>query len=326
MHRRRFLQLAGAASPLPFVSASSAQAVWPTQTVTIVTGLAAGGQADLAARPVALALSRVLGKPVIVENRTGAGGALGAASVLKAEPDGHTMLMGLSAAAVLPEAERMAGRKPLYEMSQFTAVARVLGDPNLLAVPASSPYKTLADLVGDAKARPGEVSYASSGNYGGIHLSMEMLAQAAGIRLLHVPYRGGGPALTALMGNQVAVTALGAGPLKAYSDAGQLRMLAAFSAERHPAFPDVPTFREAGYDNVLFNAWVGLFLPSGVPPAVVARTREAMREVMTSPEVLAIFAKAGSPAAYLDTPEFTRFVAEDTERMVKVVRAIGRLE
>lgn len=328
MDRRQFLKSTASASLAYSTGAlpSFADTSFPSRTVTIITGVAAGGQADLAARPVAQGLSQVFDKTVIVDNRTGAGGALGAAYVLKSEHDGHTMFMALSAAVVLPEAERISGRKPLYEMSEFDPVARVLGDPNLLAVPAESKYKTVADIVKDAKARPGEISYASSGNYGGVHLSMEMFAQAAGIKLLHIPYRGGAPALTALMGDQVAVTALGSGPLKAYSDAGKLRVLATFGAERHPAFPDAPTFKEAGLDNVVFNAWVGLFLPKGVPPEVKERTRVAMKLVMTDPQILSIFEKAGSPAAYMDTPEFTRYVAEDTERLVKVVRTIGKLE
>ncbi len=328
MDRRLFLKLSGAASALSASGArhSFADAPFPSRTVTIVTGVAAGGQADLAARPVAQGLNQVFDKPVIVDNRTGASGAIGAAYVVKAEHDGHTMFMALSAAVVLPEAERIGGRKPLYEMSQFTPVARVLGDPNLLAVPAESPYRTVADIVRDAKTRPGEITYASSGNYGGVHLSMEMFAQAAGVKLLHVSFRGGGPALTAVMGNQIAMTALGAGPLKAYSDAGKLRVLATFGTERHPAFPDAPTFEEAGYDNVVFNIWAGLFLPTGVPPAVLERTRVAMRQVMTDPRILAIFEKAGSPAAYMDAPEFAQYVAEDTERLVVVVQKIGKLE
>ena len=328
MDRRRFLQLSASTPLVPLLGAPSAfaQEPWPSRTITIVTGVAAGGQVDMAARPVAQALTQVLGKSVVVENKVGAGGAIGASYVLKAEPDGHTMFMALSAAAVLPEAERIAGRVPLYEFSQFAPVARVVNDPNVLAVSASSPYKSVQDLVKDAKARPGEIAYASSGNYGGIHLSIEMFAQAAGIKLLHVPFRGGAPALTALMGNQVAVAALGAGPLKGYSDAGQLRILATFGSERHPVFPDAPTFAEAAYPNVVFAAWVGLFLPKSVPAAVMARMRQAMRQVMTDPEVLAIYTKAGGAPAYMDTPEFTAYVEADTDRLVKTVRAIGKLE
>jgi tripartite-type tricarboxylate transporter receptor subunit TctC len=328
MDRRRFLQLSASTPLMSLLGAppSLAQEAWPNRTVTIVTGVAAGGQVDMAARPVAQALTQVLGKAVVVENRVGAGGALGASYVAKSEPDGHTMFMALSAATVLPEAERIAGRTPLYEMSQFAAVARVVNDPNVLAVSASSPYKSVQDLVKAAKERPGEIAYASSGNYGGIHLSVEMFAQAAGIKLLHVPFRGGAPALTAVMGNQAAITALGAGPLKGYSDAGQLRILATFGTERHPAFPDAPTFAELGYPDVVFTAWVGLFLPKAVPAAVMTRAREAMRKVMTDPEVLAIYNKAGAAPAYMDAPEFTAYVEKDTDRLVKTIRAIGKLE
>jgi tripartite-type tricarboxylate transporter receptor subunit TctC len=263
MDRRTFLHVA-AGLPLASISgslAASAQAPWPSHSMTLVVPFAPGGQADLAARPVALGLARILAQSVIVDNRAGAGGAIGAASVIKAEPDGHTMLMALSAVVVLPEAERVSGRKPSYEMSQLTPIARVLGDPNLLVVPTTSPYKTVKDLVDDAKRRPGEIPYASSGNFGASHLSMEMFCNSADIKLLHVPYRGGGPALAALMGEQVAMSAQGAGPLKGYSDEGKLRVLATFGGERHSAFPDAPTFLEAGYDDVVLYVWAGLFVP-----------------------------------------------------------------
>jgi len=326
MDRRTFLH-AVAGVPLTSLLTSNAllaETQWPSQTITIVVGVAPGGQADIAARPVALTLQKILGQSVIVENRTGAGGAIGAAYALRNKPDGHTMFMALSAAVVLPEAERVAGRKPPYEMSDFTPIARVLADPNLLAVPANSPYNSVKDLVEDAKKRPGQIGYASSGTLGGVHICMEMFCEAAGIKLLHVPYRGGSPALTGLMTGDVAVTALGAAPLKVYSDSGQIRVLATFGAERHPAFPNTPTFRELGYNNVVFYAWVGLFVPKDVPEAIVKRLREAMQQVMTDPETVAIYTKAGSPPAYMDAPEFAAYIAEDSARLLKTVQAIGK--
>ena len=328
MDRRTFLQITAGVSLGPVSGSFSAvaQAAWPSRSVTIVVPFAPGGQADLAARPLALGLAKILGQSVVVDNRAGAGGAIGAAAVAKAEPDGHTLLMALSAVAVLPEAERVSGRKPTYEMSQFTPIARVLGDPNLLIVPAASPYKTVKDFVDDAKQRPGQVSYASAGNFGASHLCMEMFCNAAGIKLLHVPYRGGGPALAALLGGQVMATAQGAGPLKGYSDEGKLRVLATFGAERHPAFPDAPTFREAGYDSVVFYVWAGLFVPHGVPADVVARLRQAVRTVMTDPQTIEIFKNAGSPPAYLDTSEFTAYVEQDSKRLIATVQKIGKLD
>jgi tripartite-type tricarboxylate transporter receptor subunit TctC len=325
MDRRSFIQLAAGVPLMSFSSSALlAEAQWPSQMINIVVGVAPGGQADIAARPVALALQKLLGQTVIVENRTGGGGAIGAAYVLRSAPDGYNLFMALSAAVVLPEAERAAGRKPPYEMSDFAPIARVLADPNLLAVPANSPYKSVKDLVEDAKKRPGEIAYASSGVLGGVHICMEMFCEAAGIKLLHVPYRGGAPALTGLMGGDVAATALGAGPLKAYSDGGQLRVLATFGAERHNAFPNTPTFKELGYEDVVFYAWVGLFVPKQVPAEVTVRLRDAMRKVMTDPEIIAIYTKAGSPPAYLDTPEFTAYIAEDSARLLKTVQTIGK--
>src|SRR5262245_11659778 len=328
MDRRTFLHVvAGLSSgPASGMFPASAQTAWPSQSVTIVVPFAPGGQADLAARPLALGLSKILGQSVVVDNRAGAGGAIGAAAVLKADPDGHTMLMALSAVAVLPEAERVSGRKPTYEMSQFTPIARVLGDPNLLIVPAASPYRTVKDLVDDAKRRPGQISYASAGNFGASHLCMEMFCNAAGIKLLHVPYRGGGPALAAVLGGQVMATAQGAGPLKGYSDEGKLRVLATFGAERHAAFSGAPTFLEAGYDNVVFYVWAGLFVPQGVPVDVVARLRQAVRTVMNDPPTIEIFKNAGSPPAYLDATEFVAYIEQDSKRLIATVQKIGKLD
>jgi tripartite-type tricarboxylate transporter receptor subunit TctC len=323
--RRGFLR---AAAGLPasslFALGARADAPWPAQTITMVVGVAAGGQADIAARPAAQALQSVLGQSVIVENRAGAGGGIAAAYVLRNPPDGYTMLMALSAAVVLPEAERIAGRKPPYEMSDFVPVARVLADPNLLAVRTDSPYTSVKDLVDDAKKRPGAIAYSSSGVLGGVHICMEMFRQAAGIELLHVPYSGGAPALTALFTGDVAMTALGAAPLKSFSDSGKLRVLATFGAERHPAFPDAPTFKELGYDNVVFYAWVGLFVPKAVPQPVLSHLREAMRQVMTDPQVIAAYTRAGTPPAYLDAPEFSAYIAEDSARLMKTVQVIGK--
>src|SRR6202047_1051542 len=198
MNRRELLK-ATAALPLLQGARSnpaSAQAAWPARTITMIVPFPAGGQADLAARPVALALEKILGKSVIVDNRAGgAGGAIGNAAAARAEPDGYTLLMTLSSLAVLPEADRLFDRPPLYEVSQFAPVARVLADPTPLAVPASAPWKTLQDFVDDARKRPGQIPYGSSGPYGTLHVAMEMFAASAGIQLLHLPFRGPGLAL-----------------------------------------------------------------------------------------------------------------------------------
>ena len=268
MNRRELLK---AAAVLPLAQAAlsnsaRAQSAWPERNVTMIVPFPAGGQADLAARPVAQALERILGKPFVVDNRAGgAGGSIGNAAAARAEPDGYTLLMTLSSLAVLPEADRLFDRPPLYEVSQFAPVARVLADPTLLAVPASAPWKTLKDFVDDAKARPGQIPYGSSGPYGTLHVAMEMFASSAGIKLLHIPFRGAGPALTALMSGTVQALASAPGTLKQQVDDGRMRVLANWGAERIASFPDLPTFKELGYRDVEFYIWAGLFAQAALP-------------------------------------------------------------
>jgi tripartite-type tricarboxylate transporter receptor subunit TctC len=189
-----------------------------------------------------------------------------------------------------------------------------------------SPYKTLADLVADAKQRPGAISYASSGNYGAAHVPFEMFQQAAGIKLLHVPYRGGGPAQTAFLGKQVDITAQAPGPITPHVQAGTVRLLANWGPKRAAEYPDVPTFIELGYQDVEYYIWAGLFAPKGTPAPVIARLRDAMRQVMSNTQVTDIFVRANSPPAYMDQPEFQAFVEADAKRLIPVIRKIGRLD
>ncbi len=329
MNRRELLK---AAAALPLLSAarpSSAMVAmgWPAHTISMIVPFPAGGQADLAARPVALALEKILGKSVIVDNRAGgAGGAIGNAAAARAEPDGYTLLMTLSSLAVLPEADRLFDRPPVYEVSQLSPVARVLADPTLLAMPASAPWKTLEDFVADAKRRPGEIRYGSSGPYGTLHIAMEMFAASAGIKLMHIPFRGAAPALNAILTGTVDAVASAPGTLKQMVDGGKMRVLANWGAERIASFPDLPTFKERGYKDVEFYIWAGLFAQSALPEPIMTRLREAMAEAVKSPEVIKTFETAGSPVAYMDAPEFAKFVATDSARLVAAVKRIGRVE
>jgi tripartite-type tricarboxylate transporter receptor subunit TctC len=328
MKRRDVLKALGLAPALPLLGGSGARAqgAWPTRTITMIVPFPPGGQADLAARPIAAALEKILGQPVVVENRGGAGGSLGNAAVARAEPDGYTILMTLSSLAVLPESDRLFGRQPAYEVGQLAPVARVLADPTLLAVPASAPWKTLQDLVEDAKKRPAQIPYGSSGPYGTLHVAMEMFASAAGIKLLHVPYRGAGPAVTGLLSGQIQALASAPGVLKPHVDSGAMRVLANWGATRVPSFPDLPTFKDLGYPDVEFYIWAGLFSPKGLPDPIMTRLRDAMRQAMADREVLRVFENAGSPPAYQDAPEFARFVEADSARLIKAVQVIGKVE
>jgi tripartite-type tricarboxylate transporter receptor subunit TctC len=328
LNRREIVKgVAASAALSSFPGAGAwAQGAWPTRNITMIVPFPPGGQADLAARPIAAALEKTLGQAVVVENRGGAGGAIGNAAVARAAPDGHTLLMTLSSLAVLPEADRLFGRPPAYEVSQLAPIARVLADPTLLAVPASAPWRSVQDFVDDARKRPGLIPYGSSGLYGTLHVAMEMFANAAGIKLLHVPYRGAGPAVTGLLSSQVQALASAPGVLKPHVDAGTMRVLANWGGTRIDSFPDVPTFKELGYPDVEFLIWAGLFAPQNLPQPIMAKLRDAMREAMANPEVPRVFESAGSPPAYLDAPEFDRFVQADSARLIEAVRKIGKVE
>ena len=308
------------------ITRALAQPAWPSKTITLIVPFPPGGQGDLAARPVAEYLQRALGRAAIVENRGGAGGKTGNAAAARAEPDGHTLLVTLSSLAVLPEADRLWERPVAYEVADLAPVARILADPTLLAVPASAPWKTLDDFIADARQNPGSIPYGSSGAYGTLHVAMEMFAAEAGIKLLHVPFTGAGPALAALLQGSVKALASAPGVLKPQADAGVMRILANWGAARVPAFPEVRTFRELGFPNVEFYIWAGLFAPKATPASVVSRLRGELRNAMADPAIIRIFENAGSPPAWLDASDFEKFIAADSARLITAVKKIGRVE
>jgi tripartite-type tricarboxylate transporter receptor subunit TctC len=285
-----------------------------------------GGQADLAARPTAAAMERILRQPVVVQNRGGAAGAIGNAFVARSAPDGYTLVMALSSLAVIPEAERLFDRPPPYTADAFAPVARVNADPTMLAVPAGAPWRTIEEFVAAAKARPGDIPYGSSGTYGTLHVAMEMLAASVGIRLLHVPFQGAGPAITALLSGQIQALATAPGTVTQHVREGRIRVLGCWGRDRVAAFPDVPTFIEAGFPDVEFYIWAGLFAPAATPAPVMARLRDAVRQAVEDPDLVRAFTAAGAPVAYLDAPDFARFFAEDSARLVRAVNRIGRVE
>jgi tripartite-type tricarboxylate transporter receptor subunit TctC len=284
-----------------------------------------GGVADIVARPLADAMSRVLGTPVVIENKGGAGGGIGMGYVAKAKPDGYTLLLALSSISILPVADQVLERPPMYQLNQFVPIARLTADPTVLAVRADSPWKTLGDFVADARKRPGAISYGSSGNYGTMHMPMEMLAAAAGIKLLHVPYTGGGPAVVGLLGGNVDALATGPSTVIQHVKAGKVRVLAEWGDKRLAALPDVPTLAESGFD-VQFFQWSALFAPAGTPEPIVAKLRAAARTAAADPKFVSALATVETPVQYLDAPEMQAFWEADAKKLGDAVRRVGKLE
>ena len=321
----RFRIAALAALALAATIEARAQVDYPTRPITMVVPFPPGGVADITGRPVAEAMGRYLKQTVVVENRSGAGGGVGMQYVARAKPDGYTILMALSSISIIPEADKVLGRDPMYQLNQLVPIARFTADPTVLAVRADSPYKSAKDLLEAAKKSPGSIPYGSSGNYGTMHVPMEMFAGAAGIKLVHVPYTGAGPAIVGLLGGQIDLLATGPATIVQHVKAGKVRALAHWGDVRLVSLPDVPSLKELG-TNVEYAQWSGLFVPAGTPDAVVARLREAARAAANDPRVKEVLLTAGSPVQYMDAPEFQRYVDADAAKMTDVVKRIGKVE
>ncbi|MFD0668685.1 tripartite tricarboxylate transporter substrate binding protein [Ramlibacter sp. MAHUQ-53] len=321
--QRRHLVAAAALAAL--CGGAAAQAPFPSKPLTMIVPFPPGGLADIVARPVAEAMARELGQPVVIENRGGAGGGIGMGLAAKAPADGHTLLMALSSYSVLPEADALTGKAPLYTHAALRPIARFTADPTVLAVRAESPWKTVQEFVDEAKRRPGALNYGSSGNYGTMHVPMEILAQTAGIRMTHVPFTGAGPAVVALLGGQIDAVSSGPATVLQHVKAGKLRVLAHWGNGRLEALPEVPALKDAGY-NAEYAQWSGLFIPAGVPEPVAQRLRAAARAAAQDARVREVIGNAGSPILYQDTPDFERYVQADVRRMAEVVRKMGKVD
>ena len=302
-----------------------AQDAFPSGPITLLVPNPPGGASDINARILADPWSSVLKQHVVVVHKPGMGGAIGAAQVAKAKPDGLTVLMALSSVVVAPEAEKVSGRKPLYELEQLEPIALLSSDPMVVLVRSDSPWRTLADLVKAAKEKPGAINYSSSGNFGPIHLSVEMLTHQAGIKLTQVPFNGGGPSLLALLGGQVELTTAAPAVALAQIQSGKVRPLATSGAKRLPMLPDVPTYREAGFD-AEYHIWAGLYVPASTPPAVIQALRDSVGKAARSASMTQAMQKQSIIFDYRDAPDFARFAEEDRVRMTRVVRAIGKID
>jgi len=297
---------------------------YPTKPITMIVAFPPGGVAELVGRPLAASMEKALGQPVIILNRPGAGGAIGTTVAAKAAPDGYTVLMTLSSISIFPVSDPLEGKPVPYQISDFMPIALVTADPTVLVVRADSSYKTVQDFVAEAKANPGKINYSSSGVYGTLHVAMEMFAGAAGIELFHIPYQGGGPAVTALLGGQVQALASGPAAAVGQIKGGKMRALAGWGAKRLALMPELPTFKELGYKDVEFYIWSGVVAPAAIPPNVQHKLRAAVRAAVADPQFTAAMAKVSTPISYLDAPEFKDFWVADAARLRVAVEKIGK--
>jgi len=303
-----------------------AQDAFPNRAISMIVAFPPGGVADITARPTAAALEKILKQPVTVTNRPGAAGAVGNSVVANAKPDGYTVLMALSSISVIPAADELFHRKPAYSLDQFAPIALISADPTILVTHPSLPVKSVKELVALARSKPNDLVFSSSGIYGALHMPMEMFIYAAKIKMRHLPTPGGGPAITALLGGHVALTAGGPAAISGHVKAGKMRPIASWGAERHASYPAIPTFRELGYKDVEYYIWAGMFAPRGTPEAVMKVLRDGARRAVQEPEFKNAMAKVDSLVQYKDAPEFNQYWQADAKRLAALVKIVGKVE
>jgi tripartite-type tricarboxylate transporter receptor subunit TctC len=315
--RLRFLPLAAAALCLLLPPAATAQDAWPAKPITIVVTYPAGGAADMLARLVAPKMAATLGQSVVIDNRGGGAGQIGAAVVARAKPDGYTLMVDGGGYAINPT---LFPKLP-YDTAKAFAPVGILGVfPLVLTTTPTFQAKSVKDLVAMAKAAPDTVSYASPGTGSTQHLATEQFLQQAKVRMTHIPYKGGSPAMADVMGGHVPVYVANIGSSLANIRSAKLAPLAVMAARRSPSLPDVPTLAEAGVPNAEAYEWNGMFLPAGVPPAIAARLGDALRAALAAPDVRERIASVGGEAFPGGPAEMAKFIEQQTARMGKVVR------
>lgn len=321
---RRLITVVALAGGL-LAGAALAQDAYPSRQITLLTGFPPGGSADLTTRAIAPALQKALGQPVVIQSKPGAAAAIGTQAVAAASPDGYTLTVGSAQISVLPAVDRLFGRKSLFVKEDFLPIARISADASLLWANAEQPWTSFQEMIADAKGRQGQVVYASGGLYGVTHLPMEMVLKPFGVKMRHLPTAGGGPALTAVLGNNAALLIAHPGVGGPHAKAGKLKPLLSLGATRHAQYPDVPTLKELGHD-IQYHQWFGLFGQAKLPASVVSVLREAMRKAVQDPDFLAAMSKAGSDIAYLDQQAFTAWWNKDSAEMEEAVKVIGKVE
>jgi len=317
--RRRFLHLAAGAAALPALSRVARAQTYPSRPVRIVVGFPPGGPTDIAARLIGQSLSERLGQQFVIENRPGAGSNIGTEAVVRAPPDGYTLFLAYSANAI---------NATLYDKLNFNfirdiaPVAAINREPLVMLVNPSFPAKTVPEFIAYAKANPGKINFASGGNGTPPHVSGELFKMMTGVNLVHVPYRGGGPALTDLLGGQVQVMFVAISASIEYVRAGNLRPLAVTTASRSDALPDIPTVGDfiPGYEA---STWGGIGAPKSTPAEIIDKLNKEINAGLVDPKLKARLANMGSTALPGSPADFGKLIAEETEKWAKVVKLSG---
>ena len=325
MDRRSFVIGTAAAATGLAAAPAFGQAAYPSHPITFINPFPPGGAADVVGRPFAAMLEPLVKQPCVIETKAGAAGQVGAQFAATARPDGYTLLIHIVSISGFAEVDKLFGRTPKFTRADFIPIARFTAGPVVLLTNDQQPYKTLKEVVDDAKANSDKLVFSSSGLYGALHLPTALFMKAAGIKLRHLPTNGGGPALTAILGNtsQILVSSIAAasGQIKA----GKLRALGVFSPTRASSLPDVPTMKEQGYD-LEFYLWVGMFAPKGTPDTVITTLRPLAKQVTASEQFKVAMKNIGEEVAYLDQPDFAKFWDEDAKRVEEAVHLIGRVQ
>ncbi|MBM3739340.1 MAG: tripartite tricarboxylate transporter substrate binding protein [Acidobacteria bacterium] len=302
-----------------------AQDAVPSRPVSIIVPYAPGGAADIVARPLAHGLERELKQSFVVVNRPGASGAIGTQLCANARPDGHTLCAVVVQVSILPEVDALFGRKPAYTRDQLVGIARLTAEPVVFMVGTQTPWNTLQEVLDAARRKPNSIKYSTGGNYAGNHLPVAMLTQAAGVEILAVPYKGGGPSMMAALGGEVSMTSQVPGVAYPHVSAGKMRAIAHSGVKPLTDFPEVKSLKELGYD-VEFYLWAGFFGPRGMPGNVMRTLRGATTAVMNSEEMRSAAAKIKIELAFQDADEFTKWWDADAARLIQTVRRMGKIE
>ncbi len=320
---RRFViaTLAAAAATCAMPFAASANDNFPNKAVTIVVPFSAGGTTDILARVIAQDLTAQLGQSVIVDNRAGAGGNIGGALAARAPADGYTLFMGTVGTHAINAA--LYKKMPFNPIKDFQPLSRVANVPNLLVANPNQPFRTVPELIAYAKAHPGQVNFGSSGSGSSIHLSGELFKMMTKTDMVHVPYKGSAPAVTDLLGNQIAIMFDNMPSAINHVRAGKLRPIAVTTAKRSPELPDVPTVAEAGVPGYEATSWFGLFTVAGTPKPVVDKLSAALAKSLNSPAVRAKIKEQGGEVVSETPEQFAAFIKTESDKWAKVVKASG---